>query len=579
LARAINHDFDRMIRERAKATARIVGSPARKKLVVAGPGTGKSHTFKQALSAAGSRGLALTFIRNLVRDLKVDLSQVADVYTFHGFCKHELHRLRVAGISREFDFYPWLFGVIARDLELLGHSDIDEKALERAFHFLDDSRGLISNTLARAEYYDATSFLDVVYRVLRHLQGSPESTRRFPLVVVDEYQDFSRLETAFIAQLAKVSPILVAGDDDQALYSFKHASAGYIRQLAKDPEYTRFGLPYCSRCTDVIVRAVHAVIARARKNGNLRDRLDREYHCFLPDKQEESKQHPKIIHARCSVETSMTPYLCRYVAEEIASIPAADIAESHTKHFPTALVIGPVHFVRRVHGHLAEGPFPGAVLRQGSEISLDVLDGYRRIAQRPASRLGWRILVSCRPFPNHEQVLAGVFAAGQELAAALPTAYRRRHLAVAALIGRLSSGELLSEADRAELVTTVGRSADEVAEILARDVETDAVQNPDPATPTVVCTSLVGAKGLSAAHVFIVGFNNGHFPQHPEAITDEDVCCFIVGLSRTRKACHLVSCSRFASVSSLRPSAFLDWIKPLTQQREVNKDYWGGSRA
>ncbi|MBD0283714.1 MAG: hypothetical protein ICV69_16225 [Thermoleophilaceae bacterium] len=30
--------------------------------------------------------------------------------------------------------------------------------------------------------------------------------------------------------------------------------------------------------------------------------------------------------------------------------------------------------------------------------------------------------------------------------------------------------------------------------------------------PTIVCTSQVGAKGLSAEHVFIVGMVNGDFP-------------------------------------------------------------------
>ena len=60
--------------------------------------------------------------------------------------------------------------------------------------------------------------------------------------------------------------------------------------------------------------------------------------------------------------------------------------------------------------------------------------------------------------------------------------------------------------------------------------------------PTIICTTLVGAKGLSAEHVFIVGMNNGASLGTPGAVTDDEVCKLIVGLSRTRKACHLVSC-------------------------------------
>ena len=53
--------------------------------------------------------------------------------------------------------------------------------------------------------------------IIRHHPQIP--SRRF-----DEYQDFSLLEVAFLEQLAAVSPMLVAGDDDQGLYDFRGAS-------------------------------------------------------------------------------------------------------------------------------------------------------------------------------------------------------------------------------------------------------------------------------------------------------------------------------------------------------------------
>ena len=83
----------------------IVNSDSEKRLIVAGPGSGKTYTFKLALSKAISdsgnaeKGLALTFIRNLVADLSDALSEVADVFTFHGFCKHQMHRHPVAGLQ------------------------------------------------------------------------------------------------------------------------------------------------------------------------------------------------------------------------------------------------------------------------------------------------------------------------------------------------------------------------------------------------------------------------------------------------------------------------------------------------
>ena len=93
--------------------------------------------------------------------------------------------------------------------------------------------------------------------------------------------------------------------------------------------------------------------------------------------------------------------------------------------------------------------------------------------------------------------------------------------------------------------------------------------------PTIVCTSLVGAKGLSAAYVFIVGFADGHFPRDPDDISDNEICQFLVGLSRNRKACHVVSC-RFLGQTELAASAFAEWIEDHLEHRKIDAAYFKG---
>jgi hypothetical protein len=83
----------------------------------------------------------------------------------------------------------------------------------------------------------------------------------------------------------------------------------------------------------------------------------------------------------------------------------------------------------------------------------------------------------------------------------------------------------------------------------------------------------LGAKGLSAGYVFIVGFNDGAFPTDPNSVTDDEVCKLIVGLSRTRNECHLVSCGRFGS-AWIEPSSFLRWLGVDIEERVINRDYW-----
>jgi superfamily I DNA/RNA helicase len=92
--------------------------------------------------------------------------------------------------------------------------------------------------------------------------------------------------------------------------------------------------------------------------------------------------------------------------------------------------------------------------------------------------------------------------------------------------------------------------------------------------PTIVCTSQVGAKGLSAEHVFIVGMVNGDIPRDPNNVTDDEVCQLIVGLSRTRKACHLVSAGNWLGAWK-KESAFFNWLGDIAiERREINKEYW-----
>ena len=105
--------------------------------------------------------------------------------------------------------------------------------------------------------------------------------------------------------------MLAAGDDDQALYtSLKHASPEFIRSAARAGAYAEvFELPYCSRCTDVIVTAVNDVIEAAVSLGLLAGRLEKTFGCYLPEKAADSEANPKIIHVACS--TANQPYAGR----------------------------------------------------------------------------------------------------------------------------------------------------------------------------------------------------------------------------------------------------------------------------
>jgi hypothetical protein len=275
-------------------------------------------------------------------------------------------------------------------------------------------------------YYNAVGHNDVVYRVLRRFEESPDDIPEYPLVVVDEYQDFNPLETALIEKLEQRSRVLIAWDDDQALYHCKHASPEFIRQLAANEDYANFVLPYCSRCTEVIVNAVNNVIQRAVGNGNLVGRFDKRFVCYLPRQGRRHRGHPTIIHAHCTVDSSTSPYIARYVTEQVDPIPREDAAASREGRYPTVLVIGTGEFVKPVYEHLRER-FPNVHLAGSSGVDLTLLEAYRLLARDARLRLGWRIALELDPPDRRDEVVAHVLESELEFADELPDDWSERH--------------------------------------------------------------------------------------------------------------------------------------------------------
>ena len=547
--------------------------------MVAGPGTGKTFAFKSALLRNGQPALTLTFLNSLVEGLQNDIGDLADIYSFHGFSRRLLHTTSVPGVSRDVDYYPAIGLIYEADLGLAGAS-ITLAQIGKSFMNLDAASTVISDVLRSGSYYNAVGHTDSVYRVLRHLQANPSATPEFALVVVDEYQDFSLLETELIEALATVSPILVAGDDDQALYGFRHASAIYLRDLAQDERYANFELPFCSRCTEVMVQATHRVVDRAQAVGMLQDRLPKEYICFLPDKRETSQTYPTIKHARCSVETNRAPYVGRYVADAIRILLNEDVGESPAAENPLVLVIGPKQFAGRVYDLLA-AEFANVRYKTSPPLEIRLIDGYQRLMVNANSRLGWRILLSLDQPPGWDGAVRQALASDVELVDLIPADYRAAHLVIIEILQRLATDGEVAPDELCAATDATGMSLGDLLEELGLgqsqaeddDDPYEPEDGPSATEPSILVTSLMGAKGLQADHVFVLGLNEGHFPLANNAPTEDEVCQLLVALTRGRKSCTLVSTGRFGKFW-LKGSIFLNWLDPLLEEIVVDKGYF-----
>src|SRR5262245_56566453 len=291
-------------RLREEAVARVVDSGSAKKLIVAGPGTGKTHTFRKLVESLrdGSKVVIFTLINNLVDDLR-ELENVPErevgVFTFHGFCKNLLYQEVGAA---EFSYSGSLPKLIEQDAELL---DLEfETPPEQAFSELRENEDSVHFYMKRAEYYRAVGYVDSVYRVFTFFRERSQTIPQYALVIADEYQDFNRLEAAFIDLLATKSPVLLAGDDDQALYAFRFASYEFIRAVFGNADFENFNLPLCSRCPPVLIEAVKAFIKNAIAKGNLKDRISKEFECYWPEKFVEHVIYLKILNANSSTKSN-----------------------------------------------------------------------------------------------------------------------------------------------------------------------------------------------------------------------------------------------------------------------------------
>ena len=531
--------------ELGETIARVLASTARKKLVVAGPGAGKTTLFRKLLEGSAGNSeqrLVLTFINNLKSDLERSLGDAARIFTLHGYCQHLLRRHAAFrnGLSADFRCYPGLVSLIKRDWEWLEESD--------APHFVNLMRNLNLSKeqedfyVGRANYYDAVDFDDSVYRTHRQLGADRSLTPAYELVLIDEFQDFNKMEATVIDALAEANAIVIAGDDDQALYSqLRGASWDHIRAHYQAGHYEIFELPFCMRCPEVIVSAVGDIITRARAGKKLNGRIDKPYRYFEPVKGVDSRRFPSIELVETSVQRGNANYFGQYIEECIGTISDEEKKAAADKYEPVALVIGSNPYRGQIEEYLIKvgliNPIEDSSLTEREQ-------GLEILSENPQSQLGWRIILSV----GH-----------QAIACQYVQAAAKHHTPLA---------ENIPEADRQAIL----KEAEMWAAAHSQDKkDDDAYLNPVPA---VKVTSYEGSKGLSAQYVFLVGLQAGDVPRDSTDIKDIEICKFLVGLTRTKKKCAIIVTKRFGEKLKQR-SEFLEWIKPARfSEKKVDSTYW-----
>ena len=259
--------------------------------------------------------------------MEAELGEYAEVKTFHAYCKKLLHER-----NGRIELSPFLSKVIESDAIALGYhlSNFDEK-----FQTLAENAPEIGFYLDRGDYYEVVSFNDSVFRLFKAVRDGAFELPIYDQVVVDEFQDFNPLEVALINEIEKGSPIVIVGDDDQAVYHLRNSSPDHLREKYYSGSYETYQLPYCTRCPQVIVNATNAFIHGVIERGGFSSRIDRPFAPYLEGKEYENSAYPKIISATTTNISSLT----KLVVSEIRRIPNVDVEDARKKNYPCVLIV------------------------------------------------------------------------------------------------------------------------------------------------------------------------------------------------------------------------------------------------
>lgn len=535
----------------------ILTSKKKNKLIVAGAGTGKTFTFSEVAKLnAGGTNIAMTFIRLLRNDMAISLGSCAEVRTFHEYCKKILHENRGG-----FLLYPKLTSIISEDAKCL---EIECVNFDDKFQKLDETGSEISFYLKRGDYYNAVAFNDSVFRMLRELQKDPDIICTFDQIMIDEFQDFNPLEVAFINELEKKGNILIVGDDDQAVYNTRFSTPHHLREKYQSGKYEIFELPFCTRCTEVIVNATNAILGKAEANGNLKGRIAKRYECFIESKDVDNNKYPHITTGHI---TTMGTVL-KFVRKRISEILPDEILDSwqKDKEYPTVLIVGKTQYLNPAFKYLSE-EFTNITYKKSAKNEMTICDGYDYLSYNIKSNLGWRILM---PFLLDEDEVKSIIAKTESrtpLIELLPEELVKKQTKIISIISRLNKEGENNDLIASELESLLEDSVlEEVKEYFLSVENTE--EDVDKTKPLILLISYQGCKGMSAGFVFMIGTNNGIMPQSVGNITDVEICQFVVALTRTKKKCYILSEERMYGPKdknkNLIPknvrSVFIDWL-------------------
>jgi len=159
--------------DRDKYIEAILQSASNKKVVVAGPGTGKTYLFKNILKDK-QNALTLTFVNSLVEDLSLELYGLSEVKTLHSYARSILTKIT----RKKIKIWPRFSSIIKEDAKILIRAEIDFDPL---FYNREDTNELIEFYKKRKEYYRYYGYTDIIFAAVMFFEKNRDKIPAYDL--------------------------------------------------------------------------------------------------------------------------------------------------------------------------------------------------------------------------------------------------------------------------------------------------------------------------------------------------------------------------------------------------------------
>jgi len=541
-----NNNKDQYIKnetEREKYTDAILNSDSRKKIIIAGPGTGKSFLFQQICEDSckddKAKILVLSFINELVDDLVKDLHKykIAEVRTLHSFALSQLNYKK---------FFLDLGAVIEEDYRIINNKEVNFNKIFCNFSRQKKSLDFYSK---RRTYYDYLSPNCSVHVLVRYFEEDESEIPLYSQILIDEFQDFNKLEARLIDLLSKKSPILIVGDDDQSLYSsFRYADLDEIRSKNKLQEYTSFELPFCSRCTEVIMNSFNSVINKAKEKGFLGKRVDKQYKYFpSKDKDKMSSENSKILVKKKVYQKSVA----YNIEQEINKF-----FDSEDKEASVLIICSLKKQINDLEKRLCEKGFRNIQIPRTVK-KRELIDGLNLLLKDKECNLGWRVVSKYIFKDKFKDVIKKSYVEGKQMKFKdlLGPKDRKYVRSILTIMRKIRRKEEVSNDDYDKIFNCFNYDMRKIViQELESDLKVNSIQKKVYRDMPIRITSILGSKGLTNDYVFLVNFDDKYIlDDGGKKITDENICKFLVALTRAKRRVYIYT-------GENKLPTFISWI-------------------